>query len=93
MCTTLKQVLNQLAPDHFNPTWLSKINDVGANMRLRGNNLRKVLNGILDYYKDVIGLQIPREFPLPDVNRVLKISTPKNYINNRRLVTGGRGQH
>merc|ERR1719189_418291 len=44
-------------------------------MRLRGNNLRKVLNGILDYYKDVIGLQIPREFPLPDVNRVVEGNT------------------
>jgi len=66
----MAQVLNLLAPDHFNTTWLSKITEVGVNVRLRGNNLRKVLTGILDYYKDVIGLQMT-EFPLPDVNRIV----------------------
>jgi len=67
----MAQVLHLLAPDHFNTTWVSKITEVGVNVRLRGNNLRKVLTGILDYYKDVIGLQM-NEFPLPDVNRIVE---------------------
>lgn len=67
----MAQVLNLLAPDHFNTTWLSKVTEVGVNVRLRGNNLRKVLTGILDYYKDVIGLHMT-EFPLPDVNRIVE---------------------
>ena len=63
------QVLNLLAPDQFDTTWLSKVSDVGDNKRLKLNNLRKVLTGTLDYLKDVVGMQLS-QFPLPDINKV-----------------------
>eukprot|EP00091_Calanus_sinicus_P021898 TRINITY_DN6689_c0_g1_i1.p1 TRINITY_DN6689_c0_g1~~TRINITY_DN6689_c0_g1_i1.p1 ORF type:complete len:194 (-),score=68.62 TRINITY_DN6689_c0_g1_i1:79-660(-) len=66
----MAQVLNLLAPDQFDTTWLSKVSDVGDNKRLKLNNLRKVLTGTLDYLKDVVGMQLS-QFPLPDINKVV----------------------
>ena len=63
------QILNLLAPDQFDTTWLSKVSDVGDNKRLKLNNLCKVLTGTLDYLKDVVGMQLS-QFPLPDINKV-----------------------
>merc|ERR1719483_815952 len=65
------QVLNLLAPDQFDSTWLSKVSDVGDNKRLKLNNLRKVLNGTVDFLKDVVGMQLS-QFPLPDINKVVE---------------------
>jgi len=67
----MAQVLNLLAPDQFDTTWLSKVSDVGDNKRLKLNNLRKVLTGTLDYLKDVVGMQLS-QFPLPDINKVVE---------------------
>jgi len=67
----MAQVLNLLAPDQFDSTWLSKVSDVGDNKRLKLNNLRKVLTGTLDYLKDVVGMQLS-QFPLPDINKVVE---------------------
>merc|ERR1719445_586760 len=67
----MAQILNLLAPDQFDTTWLSKVSDVGDNKRLRLNNVRKVLTGTLDYLKDVVGMQLS-QFPLPDTNKVVE---------------------
>jgi len=67
----MAQVLNLLAPDQFDSTWLSKVSDVGDNKRLKLNNLRKVLNGTVDFLKDVVGMQLS-QFPLPDINKVVE---------------------
>jgi len=67
----MAQVLNLLAPDQFDSTWLSKVSDVGENKRLKLNNLRKVLNGTVDFLKDVVGMQLS-QFPLPDINKVVE---------------------
>jgi len=67
----MSQVLNVLAPDHFDQTWLTKVTPVGDNKRLKLNNLRKVLSGTLDYLKDVVGMQLT-QFPLPDMNKVIE---------------------
>ena len=66
------QILNLLAPDQFDTTWLTKVSDVGDNKRLKLNNLRKVLTGTLDYLKDVVGMQLS-QFPLPDINKVSSV--------------------
>merc|ERR1719481_594635 len=66
----MAQVLNVLAPDHFDQAWLSKVVAVGDLKRLKLNNLRKVLNGTVDYLKDVAGMPLTH-FPLPDLNAVV----------------------
>jgi hypothetical protein len=65
------QVLNLLAPDYFDATWLSKVSPVvgGDNKRLKANNVRKVVGSTIDYLKDLAGVQL-HQFPLPDVNQV-----------------------
>jgi len=68
----MAQVLNILAPDYFNPTWLSKVTvPVKENKRLKVNNIRKVVSSTVDYLKDVTGMQLA-EFPVPDVNKVVE---------------------
>ena len=39
------------------------------NTRLKANNVKKVLNAMLDYYADVLNLQMT-EFPRPDPTKV-----------------------
>ena len=39
------------------------------NKRLKANNVKKVLNGILEYYGDVLAISLG-EFPLPDCAKV-----------------------
>eukprot|EP00088_Acartia_fossae_P044809 TRINITY_DN4781_c1_g1_i5.p1 TRINITY_DN4781_c1_g1~~TRINITY_DN4781_c1_g1_i5.p1 ORF type:complete len:676 (-),score=232.76 TRINITY_DN4781_c1_g1_i5:383-2410(-) len=68
---SMAQVLNILAPDYFNPTWLSKVTPVKDNKRLKVNNIRKVVSSTVDYLKDVTGMQLA-EFPVPDVNKVVE---------------------
>jgi len=68
---SMAQVLNMLAPDHFDASWLSKVSPVKDNKRLRLNNVRKVLGSTLDYLKDVVGMQLT-QFPVPDVSKVVE---------------------
>ena len=65
------QVLNLLAPDQFDSTWLSKVSDVGDNKRLKLNNLRKVLNGTVDFLNDVVDMQVTK-CPHPNINKVVE---------------------
>ncbi len=39
------------------------------NLRLKANNVKKVLNAIIEYYAEVLNLRIA-EFPAPDVTKV-----------------------
>ncbi|XP_022087313.1 protein Hook homolog 3-like isoform X2 [Acanthaster planci] len=66
----LSQILRQIAPTFFNTGWYSRIKkEVGDNWRIRVSNLKKVLEGILDFYNDVLGQQIC-DFKLPDVTKI-----------------------
>ncbi|XP_038075290.1 protein Hook homolog 3-like isoform X2 [Patiria miniata] len=66
----LSQILCQIAPTFFNTGWYSRIRrEVGDSWRIRVSNLKKVLEGILDFYNDVLGQQI-RDFKLPDVSKI-----------------------
>jgi hypothetical protein len=81
------QVLNLLAPDYFDATWLSKVTPVvgGDNKRLKANNVRKVVGSTIDYLKDLAGVQL-HQFPLPDVNQVspeFNYPVPVRYLGNR----------
>ncbi|ESO94445.1 hypothetical protein LOTGIDRAFT_118217, partial [Lottia gigantea] len=64
------QVLRQIAPDYFNEAWFKKLKvEDDLNWRLKVSNLKKVLNGILEYNMEVLGIQI-QGFQMPDVNLI-----------------------
>ncbi|KAK2168518.1 hypothetical protein LSH36_16g06021 [Paralvinella palmiformis] len=66
----MSQVLHQIAPKFFNETWMSKIKaDIGSNWRLKVNNLKKIIKGVLDYYADELGQQI-YDFHMPDITAI-----------------------
>ncbi|XP_041126786.1 protein Hook homolog 1-like [Polyodon spathula] len=55
----MAQALHQIDPSWFNETWLSRIKeDVGDNWRLKVNNLKKVLQLLVDYYNEVLAQQV-----------------------------------
>ncbi|XP_053957392.1 protein hook [Anastrepha ludens] len=64
----LAQALNQFAPEVFTNLWLSKINS-GINWRLKMSNLKKVIEGVYDYYSDVLSYSLA-DFPRPDAQRI-----------------------
>ncbi|TRY57114.1 hypothetical protein DNTS_023988 [Danionella cerebrum] len=67
----MSQALHQIDPLWFSESWLARIKeDVGDNVRLKMNNLKKILQMILDYYNEVLAQQIS-DFPLPDLQRVI----------------------
>lgn len=79
----LAEALNQIAPDNFTHNWFSKIKtDVGANWRLKVSNLRKIVEGIYDYYSDVLSLNLMEELR-PDV---MKIAEKHDSIELGRLL-------
>eukprot|EP00105_Crassostrea_gigas_P024105 XP_011444240.1 PREDICTED: protein Hook homolog 3 isoform X1 [Crassostrea gigas] len=66
----MAQVLNQIAPDYFNEGWMAKIKlDEVTNWRLKVSNLKKILNGILEYNMEVLGIHI-QNFQMPDVSAI-----------------------
>ncbi|KAK6181515.1 hypothetical protein SNE40_009352 [Patella caerulea] len=64
------QALREIAPDYFNDAWFKKLKvEESLNWRLKVSNLKKVLNGILEYNIEVLGIQI-QGFQMPDVNLI-----------------------
>ncbi|XP_023170190.2 protein hook [Drosophila hydei] len=68
----LAQALNQFAPESFTNSWLSKIkcSAVGSNWRLRMSNLKKVVEGVYEYYTDVLNYTLQQDFVKPDVQAI-----------------------
>eukprot|EP00063_Salmo_salar_P050003 XP_014024838.1 PREDICTED: protein Hook homolog 1-like isoform X1 [Salmo salar] len=72
----ISQALHQIDPAWFSESWLGRIKeDVGNNWRLKMNNLKKILQMMVDYYNEVLSQQI-QEFPLPDLVKVAQHSDP-----------------
>ncbi|XP_043555214.1 protein Hook homolog 1 isoform X1 [Chiloscyllium plagiosum] len=68
----MAQVLHQIDPSWFNELWLSRIkDDVGENSRLKMNNLKKILQMVLDYYHEVLGQQIADSLH-PNLNLIVE---------------------
>ncbi|KAG7279720.1 hypothetical protein CRUP_011652 [Coryphaenoides rupestris] len=66
----IAHVLHRIDPSWFNETWLGRIKeDSDANWRLKVNNLKKILQSMLEYYHDVLGHSVS-ERHLPDVNLI-----------------------
>ncbi|XP_067621862.1 protein hook isoform X2 [Eurosta solidaginis] len=73
----LAQALNQFAPDVF----------TGINWRLRMSNLKKVIEGVYDYYSDVLSYSLA-DFPRPDAQRIAEKCDPGELERLLQLVLG-----
>ncbi|XP_030290302.1 protein Hook homolog 1 isoform X2 [Sparus aurata] len=63
----ISQALHQIDPAWFSDGWLTRIKaDVEDNWRLKMNNLKKILQMMVDYYNEILAQEIS-DFPLPDV--------------------------
>uniref|UniRef100_A0A671PFT8 Protein Hook homolog 1 n=1 Tax=Sinocyclocheilus anshuiensis TaxID=1608454 RepID=A0A671PFT8_9TELE len=68
----MSQALHQIDPSWFSESWLARIKeDVGNNVRLKMNNLKKILQMMVDYYNELLAQKIT-DFPLPDLARVVE---------------------
>ncbi|KAI4892539.1 hypothetical protein NFI96_024703 [Prochilodus magdalenae] len=84
----MAQALHQIDPSWFKENWLTRIKeDVGDNMRLKVNNLKKILQLIVDYYNEVLNQQISG-FPLPDLVRVAEHADPVELGRLLQLILG-----
>uniref|UniRef100_W5KCU0 Hook microtubule-tethering protein 1 n=1 Tax=Astyanax mexicanus TaxID=7994 RepID=W5KCU0_ASTMX len=84
----MAQALHQIDPSWFSENWLARIKeDVGDNMRLKVNNLKKILQIIVDYYNEVLNQQISG-FTLPDLVRVAEHSDPVELGRLLQLILG-----
>lgn len=78
----LAKILTQISPEIFNPSWFSKIKtEVGENWRLKVSNLKKIVDGVWDFYDDLsINTQLMER---PDVN---KIAEQNDEVELKKLV-------
>ncbi|XP_050994426.1 protein Hook homolog 1 isoform X2 [Labeo rohita] len=84
----MSQALHQIDPSWFNESWLARIKeDVKDNVRLKMNNLKKILQMIVDYYNEVLAQQIT-DFPLPDLMRVVEQSDQVELGRLLQLILG-----
>ncbi|XP_066532427.1 protein Hook homolog 1 [Hoplias malabaricus] len=86
----MAQALHQIDPSWFSENWLTRIkDDVGDNMRLKVNNLKKILQIIVDYYNEVLNQQISGSgFSLPDVVKVAEHADPGELGRLLQLILG-----
>lgn len=67
---------------------LSRQRDIPReNVRLKANNVKKVTNAILEYYSDVLGIQMT-DFPIPDVTKVAEGEDENTGETEQRFGTG-----
>lgn len=78
----LGKLLNQIAPDIFSDSWLSKIKmDVKDNLRIKKSNLKKVVDGVFDYY-EALSLSLTENLK-PDL---IKIAEKNDIMELGKLV-------
>ncbi|XP_060087879.1 protein Hook homolog 1 isoform X1 [Heteronotia binoei] len=84
----MAQVLHEIDSAWFDDAWLSRIKeDVGDNWRIKASNLKKVLQGIMDYYHEFLGQQISEDL-LPDLSRIFEHSDPVELGRLLQLILG-----
>lgn len=82
---TIARILQEIAPAWFD---LADLKDnISDNWRLKVSNLRKVKNAILEYYQEVLELEL-RNFPLPDCSAIGEKDDPENLGILLQLVLG-----
>ncbi|CAJ0938507.1 unnamed protein product [Ranitomeya imitator] len=84
----MAQVLHKIDGSYFNESWLARIKeDVGDNRRIKINNLKKILQGIVDYYREVLNQHIS-EYLLPDCSNIAETSDPTEMGRLLQLILG-----
>ncbi|KAI3368321.1 hypothetical protein L3Q82_008024 [Scortum barcoo] len=84
----MSQALHQIDPAWFSDGWLSRIKtDVEDNWRLKMNNLKKILQMVVDYYNEVLAQEIS-DFPLPDLALVAEHSDSEQLGRLLQLILG-----
>ncbi|KAM9763023.1 protein Hook homolog 1 [Menidia menidia] len=84
----MSQALHQIDPAWFSDAWLSRLKaDVDDNWRLKMNNLKKILQMVVDYYNEVLAQEIS-DFPLPDLSLVAEHSDPEQLGRLLQLILG-----
>uniref|UniRef100_A0A671RJ51 Protein Hook homolog 2-like n=1 Tax=Sinocyclocheilus anshuiensis TaxID=1608454 RepID=A0A671RJ51_9TELE len=84
----IAHVLNKIDSSWFNETWLSRIKeDGGTNWRLKVSNLKKILQGMMEYYHDVLGQQVSDEH-VPDVCLIAEMGDLTELGRLLQLVLG-----
>ncbi|KAM6077461.1 protein Hook homolog 1 [Theristicus caerulescens] len=84
----MAQVLHQIDVAWFDASWLNRIkDDVGDNWRIKSSNLKKILQGIMDYYHEFLGQQISEEL-IPDLNQISENSDPTELGRLLQLILG-----
>ncbi|KAF7690143.1 hypothetical protein HF521_011947 [Silurus meridionalis] len=72
----MAQALHQIDSSWFSDSWLTRIKDgVGDNLRLKLNNLKKILQMIIDFYNELMSKESMTQFgpePQGDVEHQLK---------------------
>ncbi|XP_058862988.1 protein Hook homolog 2-like [Acipenser ruthenus] len=81
-------VLHRIDPGWFNEAWLGRIKEESAeNWRLKVNNLKKILQSMLEYFHDVLGHPVSDRH-LPDVNRIGELNDETELGKLVQLVLG-----
>ncbi|XP_066996837.1 protein Hook homolog 3 [Anabrus simplex] len=84
----MAQVLTMIAPEWFGETWMLKIKtDAGNNWRLKVSNLKKILEGIVDYYHEILNLHLS-DFSKPDVFKIGEKCDPAELGRLLQLILG-----
>lgn len=65
----MSQVLQQIAPNFFSDLWTSKMKTDVNNWRIKVINLKRIVQGIMDFYSEVLGQHI-NDFRSPDINAI-----------------------
>ncbi|XP_046407312.1 protein Hook homolog 3 isoform X2 [Ischnura elegans] len=83
----MAQALNQIDPEWFHSQWMSKIKTgIGNSWRLKVSNLKKIVEGIVDYYQDCLNLHA--DFVRPDVLKIGEKSDPAELARLLQLILG-----
>lgn len=84
----MAQALNQIAPEWFGDSWMSKIKtDAGNNWRLKVSNLKKIVQGIVDYYQECLNQHLT-DFSRPDVVKIGEHCSPEELGRLLQLILG-----
>uniref|UniRef100_A0A672J007 Hook microtubule-tethering protein 1 n=1 Tax=Salarias fasciatus TaxID=181472 RepID=A0A672J007_SALFA len=84
----MSQALHQIDPAWFSEGWLGRIKtDVDDNWRLKMNNLKKILQMVVDYYNEVLSQEIS-DFPLPNLSVVAEHADPVELGRLLQLILG-----
>ncbi|KAL7985031.1 hypothetical protein Chor_003601 [Crotalus horridus] len=88
MIIATKKVEADCDPAWFDKAWLSRIKeDAGESWRIKVSNLKKVLQGIIDYYHEFLTQQISEDL-LPDLNQISEHSNPVELGRLLQLILG-----